>query len=78
MKKTIWIVITLTFIVWAFIEQANEVPRVWVQVIGVLLFFYAMMRLSQKINQGETNSSEVIDENKTFESSNKVKSDERI
>lgn len=78
MKKTIWIVITLAFIVWAFIEQTKETPRIWVQVIGVLLFFYAMMRLSQKINQSEISNSEVIDKNNTFESSNKVKNDERI
>ena len=76
MKKAVWIVITLVFIAWAFIEQAKEVPKVWVQVIGVLLFFYAMMRLSQRINQSETKSSKVIDENETFEDSNKVKNNE--
>lgn len=76
MKKTIWIVITLVFIVWAFIEQSNEVPKVWVQVVGVLLFFYAMMRLSQRINQSETKNSKVNDKNETFEDGNKVMKDE--
>lgn len=76
MKKTIWIVITLVFIVWAFIEQSNEVPKVWVQVVGVLLFFYAMMRLSQRINQSKTENSKVNDKNETFEDGNKVMKDE--
>lgn len=53
MKNTIWIILTLGFIIWAFIEQSSENPKIWVQVLGVLLFFFAMMRLSQRINKNQ-------------------------
>lgn len=53
MKQRILIGLTLVFIVWAFVEQTQEYPRIWVQVLGVLLFFYGMMRLSTKVNQTE-------------------------
>jgi glucose uptake protein GlcU len=29
-------------------EQSKEKPSVWIQVIGVVCFFYGMMRLSAK------------------------------
>lgn len=78
MKKTIWIVVTLAFIAWAFVEQTKETPKVWVQVIGVLLFFYAMMRLSQKVNQTEADNLKSIEEHKDLEDNSKVKDDERF
>lgn len=33
---------------WALMEQTKVHPNIWVQVVGVALFFYAMMRLMQK------------------------------
>ncbi len=78
MKKIIWIVITLIFIIWAFVEQTQEFPKVWVQVVGVLLFFYTMMRLSQRINQTEAAKSEIINKTDSSKNSKKVKNDERI
>ena len=36
------------FMIWALMEQATDQPRVWVQVIGVAMFFLAMARLMQK------------------------------
>lgn len=33
---------------WGLMEQTETHPKIWVQVIGVVLFFYAMMRLMQK------------------------------
>ncbi|WP_300570098.1 hypothetical protein [Flavobacterium sp.] len=29
-------------------EQGKEKPNVWIQVVGVILFFYGMSRLSAK------------------------------
>lgn len=76
MKKVIWITVTLIFLIWAFIEQTKAEPNVWIQVIGVLLFFYAMMRLSQKVNQSEVKKSEQIDEAAVSEQN--IKEDERV
>jgi hypothetical protein len=33
---------------WAVIEQTKDHPKIWVQIIGIALFFYSMMRLMQK------------------------------
>lgn len=49
MKKVIWIVVTVFFVGWAFVEQTKTTPNVWVQIVGVILFFYSMMRLMQKV-----------------------------
>ena len=74
MRKVIWIAVTLIFLIWAFVEQTKAEPNVWV--IGVLLFFYAMMRLSQKVNQSEVKKSEQVDD--TTISEQNMKEDERV
>ena len=38
-------IIVAGILVW---EQTKEKPAVWIQVIGVILFFYGMSRLSRK------------------------------
>lgn len=76
MRKVIWIAVTLIFLIWAFVEQTKAEPNVWIQVIGVLLFFYAMMRLSQKVNQSEVKKSEQVDD--TTISEQNMKEDERV
>lgn len=76
MRKVIWIAVTLVFLIWAFVEQTKAEPNVWIQVIGVLLFFYAMMRLSQKVNQSEVKKSEQVDD--TTISEQNMKEDERV
>ncbi|MCS4239767.1 hypothetical protein M2306_001849 [Myroides gitamensis] len=40
--------VVVGFMIWALMEQASNQPRLWVQVIGVALFFLAMARLMQK------------------------------
>jgi hypothetical protein len=46
--KIILSVLTLFFMGWAVIEQTKDHPKIWVQIIGIALFFYSMMRLIQK------------------------------
>ncbi len=46
--KILLSIVTLFFMGWALMEQYEEHPKIWVQVIGVGLFFYSMMRLMQK------------------------------
>jgi len=33
---------------WALVESSKDEPNIWVQVIGVALFFYGMAMLMQK------------------------------
>lgn len=40
--------VVVGFMIWALMEQASNQPRLWVQVIGVAVFFLAMARLMQK------------------------------
>lgn len=40
--------VTLFFMGWALVESSSEKPNIWIQVIGVALFFFAMARLMQK------------------------------
>ncbi len=47
-QKIILSLIVVGFMIWALMEQASNQPRLWVQVIGVALFFLAMARLMQK------------------------------
>lgn len=46
--KKILPVLTFVFMVWAVMEQTKAQPNIWIQVVGVALFFYTMMRLMQK------------------------------
>lgn len=52
--KYIYIIVTLVFIAWAFVEQTNEHPNIWIQIVGVVLFFYGMMRLMSKVPSNKT------------------------
>lgn len=47
-KSLIYGLVVIGLMIWALMEQASEHPRIWVQVIGVAVFFYAMARLMQK------------------------------
>lgn len=47
-QKIVLPLVVVAFMIWALMEQASEQPRLWVQVIGVALFFLAMARLMQK------------------------------
>jgi len=47
-KKIVGAILVIGVMIWALMEQASEQPRIWVQVIGVGLFFLAMARLMQK------------------------------
>lgn len=46
--KNILPILTFIFMVWAVMEQTKAQPNIWIQVVGVALFFYTMMRLMQK------------------------------
>lgn len=46
--KSIYIIAMLLIAVILIWEQGKEKPNVWIQVIGVVLFFYGMSRLSAK------------------------------
>lgn len=47
-QKIVLPLLVVGFMIWALMEQASEHPKLWVQVIGVALFFLAMARLMQK------------------------------
>lgn len=47
-QKIVLPLLVVGFMIWALMEQASEQPKLWVQVIGVALFFLAMARLMQK------------------------------
>jgi len=34
---------------WALYEQTQPNPNIWVQIIAVVIFFYGMMRLMEKV-----------------------------
>ncbi|MBW3519718.1 hypothetical protein [Flavobacterium sp. NKUCC04_CG] len=55
--KTIYIIVTLIFIAWAFLEQTKTHPNIWIQIVGVVLFFYGMMRLMSKVPSNTTSDS---------------------
>lgn len=46
---------------WALMEQTKTEPNIWVQVIGVALFFYAMMRLMAKTPSNFTPKQEDVE-----------------
>ena len=33
---------------WALVESSKDEPNIWIQVVGVALFFFAMAKLMQK------------------------------
>lgn len=47
-QKIVLPLFVVAFMIWALMEQASQQPRLWVQVIGVALFFFAMARLMKK------------------------------
>ncbi|MDM1086550.1 hypothetical protein HX049_15730 [Myroides odoratimimus] len=46
--KIILTIATLLFMGWALMESSKDQPKIWVQVVGVALFFFSMARLMQK------------------------------
>lgn len=46
--KVIFALLVVFFMGWALSEQTKEKPLIWVQVVGVALFFFAMYRLMKK------------------------------
>ena len=49
MKKIIIFIFVLLVVGVLFWQQAMEVPNTWVQIMGFVLLFYGMMRLSRKV-----------------------------
>ncbi len=49
MKKVILFILMLVVIGVLFWQQNSEKPNIWVQVMGFVLLFYGMMRLSRKV-----------------------------
>jgi spore maturation protein SpmA len=47
--KTLYILFIFGFMGWAFYEQTQTSPNVFIQVIGVLVFFFGMMKLMAKV-----------------------------
>lgn len=56
-KSIIYGLAVVGLMIWALMEQASEHPRIWVQVIGVAVFFYAMAKLMQKTPSNTHNDS---------------------
>ncbi|MFM9402270.1 hypothetical protein ACKLNQ_10030 [Myroides odoratimimus] len=46
--KIVLTIVTLFFMGWALMESSKDQPKIWVQVVGVALFFFSMARLMQK------------------------------
>lgn len=46
--KTIYIILIFIAMGWAFYEQTKPNPNVILQVVGVAIFFYGMMKLMSK------------------------------
>lgn len=46
--KIAYILVTLFFVGWAINEQTKTTPNIWIQIVAVILFFYAMSRLMSK------------------------------
>ncbi|MFC4818377.1 MULTISPECIES: hypothetical protein [unclassified Flavobacterium] len=49
MKKVIIFVLVILVIGVLVWQQASEEPNTWVQIMGFVLLFYGMMRLSRKV-----------------------------
>lgn len=41
---------------WAFYEQTQPNPNVFIQAIGVLVFFFGMMKLMSKVSSNTKNN----------------------
>ena len=46
--KTLYMILFFVVIGTAFYEQSKPNPNVWIQSIGVLVFFFGMMKLMSK------------------------------
>lgn len=46
--KTVYIILIFGMIALAFNEQTKTQPNIWIQVAGVLAFFYGMMKIMSK------------------------------
>ncbi|GAA4769723.1 MULTISPECIES: hypothetical protein [Flavobacterium] len=49
MKKFIILILMIVVVGVLFWQQNSDKPNVWVQVMGFVLLFYGMMRLSRKV-----------------------------
>ncbi len=50
MKKSIIFPIVIIAVIGILIwEQTKEVPNIWIQVVGIIIFFYGMSKLSAKV-----------------------------
>lgn len=49
MKKAILFILMLIVVGVLFWQQNSDEPNIWVQVMGFVLLFYGMMRLSRKV-----------------------------
>lgn len=49
MKKVIILILVIVVVGVLFWQQNSDKPNVWVQVMGFILLFYGMMRLSRKV-----------------------------
>ncbi|MEW5675875.1 hypothetical protein ABGT15_06140 [Flavobacterium enshiense] len=58
--KTIYIIILLAVFGIAFYEQSKPNPSVWVQVIGVIVFFYGAMKLMSKTSSNHKDKEEDV------------------
>ncbi|UUC45403.1 hypothetical protein [Flavobacterium cerinum] len=47
--KTIYIVLFFGMGAWALYEQTQPNPNIWVQIVAVVIFFYGMMKLMEKV-----------------------------
>lgn len=56
--KTIYIILIFGLMAWAFYEQSKPVPNVLVQVVGVLAFFFLMMKLMSKVSSNNKDKEE--------------------
>lgn len=56
--KTIYILLIFGLMGWAFYEQTKPNPNVFIQVIGVLAFFYGMMKLMSKVSSNNNDKNE--------------------
>lgn len=48
-KSTLYTIIMIVVIVILIWEQTKITPNIWIQVAGILIFFYGMSKLSAKV-----------------------------
>ncbi|WP_394758547.1 hypothetical protein [Flavobacterium sp.] len=46
--KNIYIVVMILVAIMLFWNQDNVKPNIWIKIIGVIVFFFGMMKLSAK------------------------------